>query len=56
MLRDLNDLHGRTVVARDGDIGSVQDIYFDDEAWGVRYLVVNTGAWIPAEANRTRNS
>jgi uncharacterized protein YrrD len=36
MLRDLKHLHGRTVVARDGDIGSVQDIYFDDEAWGVR--------------------
>ena len=45
MLRDLNHLHGRTAVARDGDIGSVQDIYFDDEAWGVRYLEIDTGNW-----------
>ncbi|WP_341352443.1 PRC-barrel domain-containing protein [Paraburkholderia hospita] len=44
MLRDLNHLHGRTVVARDGDIGSVQDIYFDDEG-GVRYLAIDTGSW-----------
>jgi len=45
MLRDLTHFRGRSVVARNGDIGSVQDIYFDDEAWGVRYLVIDTGNW-----------
>ncbi len=31
------------VVAKDGDIGDVTDLYFDDMYWRVRYLVVNTG-------------
>ena len=56
MLRDATEMLGLAIGATDGDIGHVRDCYFDDEAWGVRYLVVNTGAWIPAEANRTRNS
>jgi hypothetical protein len=46
MLRSTKDLHGCTVAASDGDIGTVEQIYFDDEAWGVRYLVVDTGSWI----------
>ena len=25
---------------------SVKDFYFDDEAWVIRYLVVDTGAWL----------
>jgi uncharacterized protein YrrD len=34
------------VVAQDGDIGSVSDLYFDDAYWVIRYLVVNTGSWL----------
>lgn len=26
--------------------GKVKDIYFDDEKWAVRYLVVDTGSWL----------
>lgn len=33
--------------ASDGDIGSVVDFYFDDERWTIRYLVVDTGNWLP---------
>lgn len=40
------ELTGRTVAAVDGDIGTVEDVYFDDERWGVRYFVVNTGGWL----------
>jgi hypothetical protein len=36
MLRDMNDLDGYAVNARDGTIGKVRDFYFDDEAWAVR--------------------
>ena len=46
MLRDMNDLDGYAVNARDGAIGKVRDFYFDDEAWAVRYLIVDTGSWL----------
>jgi hypothetical protein len=46
MLRSIKDLHGCTVSAIDGDIGTVDQVYFDDGAWAVRYLVVKTGHWL----------
>jgi sporulation protein YlmC with PRC-barrel domain len=46
MLRSLNDLEGYAIGATDGLIGHVKDFYFDDEAWAVRYLVVETGSWL----------
>jgi len=46
MLRTIESLYGCPVAARDGEIGTVDQAYFDDEAWGVRYLVVETGSWI----------
>jgi len=46
MLRNLKMLLGAKVVARDGEVGTVQQIYFDDDAWGIRYLVVETGNWL----------
>jgi len=45
MLRSIESLYGNPVMARDGEIGSVDEAYFDDEAWGVRYLIVETGSW-----------
>jgi hypothetical protein len=46
VLRTVESLHRCTVVALDGDMGTVDQALFDDEAWGVRYLVVETGNWI----------
>ncbi len=46
MLRNIENLYGCPVAALDGEIGTVDQAYFDDEAWGVRYLVVNTGSWV----------
>ncbi len=43
----MNDLRKHTIQARDGRIGSVKDAYFDDERWVIRYLVVDTGTWLP---------
>lgn len=43
----LNRLRGRPIQAIDGEIGSIADFYFDDDRWTVRYLVVNTGTWLP---------
>lgn len=46
MLRSIEDLEGYAISATDGAIGNVKDLYFDDRAWVVRYLVVETGAWL----------
>jgi hypothetical protein len=46
MLRNFKNLRGYKVIARDGAIGSVNDLYFDDERWAVRYFVVDTGNWL----------
>lgn len=46
-LRRLRDLEGYSIGATDGDVGSVEDVYFDDESWTVRYFVVDTGRWLP---------
>lgn len=47
MLHRAKDLRGEAIVADDGAIGSVDDLYFDDERWGLRYFVVDTGGWMP---------
>ena len=40
-------LIGKTIDSLDGEIGSVHDVYFDDQAWSLRYLVIDTGKWLP---------
>ncbi|MFN2312044.1 MAG: PRC-barrel domain-containing protein [Spirochaetia bacterium] len=39
-------VQGYKLQATDGEIGHVEDLYFDEERWGVRYLVVRTGPWL----------
>jgi hypothetical protein len=46
MLRNVSHLYGCELNASDGQLGSVTDIYFDDQNWAVRYLVVETGTWL----------
>jgi hypothetical protein len=46
MLTHAKKLEGFTIRAIDGDIGRVRDLYFDDEHWHVRYVVVDTGSWL----------
>lgn len=46
MLRSVKDLEKCTIAGTDGLVGEVQDFYFDDESWVVRYLVVDTGEWL----------
>jgi hypothetical protein len=43
-LRTREELRDFTIGCLDGDIGLVDDLYFDDEKWTVRYVVVNAGA------------
>ena len=46
MLRSVRNLHGSALHATDGELGSVEQAFFDDEAWVIRYLVVKTGGWL----------
>jgi hypothetical protein len=47
MLQSIKQLLGNKLNATDGDIGHVKDFYFDDQNWAVRYLVADTGSWLP---------
>ena len=46
MLRKSTDLERFVIAATDGTVGHVEDFYFDDGAWVIRYLVVDTGTWL----------
>ncbi len=46
MFHNIKELYGNRLAARDGDIGHVQDFYFDDKTWVIRYLVADTGSWL----------
>lgn len=37
---------GSSILATDGDVGKVYNVFFDDRTWAVRYLVVETGPWL----------
>lgn len=46
MLRNMSDVKNYAIGATDGDIGQVDDFYFDDRTWVIRYLVIDTGSWL----------
>ncbi len=46
MLINVTKLIGYKILASDGEIGHVDDMYFDTQDWVLRYLVVDTGPWI----------
>lgn len=46
MQRNINKLYGFSVAAIDGQIGTIEDCYFDDVTWTIRFFVVETGTWL----------
>jgi hypothetical protein len=46
MLRHATDIEGDGINATDGPIGTIVDLLFDDVTWLVRWLVVDTGAFL----------
>lgn len=46
LLRNAKQLEGHALRAHDGVIGQVNDFYFDDHHWHIRYCVVETGKWL----------
>ncbi len=45
MKRSINSLVGYTIKGTDGEIGKVEEFYFDDRTSTIRYMVVKTGGW-----------
>ncbi len=43
MLTNATNLKGLVVRATDGELGTVEQFYFDDHSWAIRYLIVETG-------------
>jgi PRC-barrel domain protein len=46
MLRRVESLRNFSIGAKDGEIGTVVEFFFDDEKWTIRYLVADTGGWL----------
>ena len=46
MQYEISSLIGYAIRATDGDLGKVDEFYFDDETWAVRYIVAETGNWL----------
>ena len=47
MNHSLRNWAGSIVRANDGEIGTVEQLYFDDLTWSIRYMAVNTGGRQP---------
>ncbi len=47
MLWNASAINGFSLAETDGELGSVKDLLVDDKAWVVRWLVVDTGNWLP---------
>jgi len=48
-LHNTSDVNGYDIEASDGEIGDVKDFIIDDETWAIRYLIVDTGGWLPGK-------
>jgi hypothetical protein len=46
MKLNTNSLPGFSLSATDGEVGRIEEVYFDDRNWAIRYLVVKTGSWL----------
>jgi hypothetical protein len=46
-LRSVKEVTRYHIEAMDGEIGHVEDFILDDEAWTLRYMIVDTRNWLP---------
>lgn len=45
MKKNLKSLVGFDLKETNGDIGKIEEFYFDDLTWKIRYLIIKTGNW-----------
>lgn len=46
-LRSMRAVTGYHIAARDGETGHIDDLIVESPGWHIRYLVVDTGKWLP---------
>jgi uncharacterized protein YrrD len=46
MQENINRMIGYAIRTADGDLGKVDEFYFDDQTWTIRYVVAETGNWL----------
>jgi len=46
MLSKVGTLKSYKLDGRDGEIGKIRELFFDDRHWTIRYLVADTGNWL----------
>ena len=47
MLWNASAITGYSIEASDGQLGTVSDLLFEDVGWALRWVVVDTGHWLP---------
>jgi hypothetical protein len=48
-LQSVKDVTGCAIAALDGDIGEADDFLVEQDSWAVRYVIVDTGRWLPGK-------
>jgi sporulation protein YlmC with PRC-barrel domain len=48
-LRSVKEVTGYHIMAREEEIGHVEDFIIDDQTWTIRYMVVDTRNWLPGK-------
>jgi uncharacterized protein YrrD len=46
MQENISRMIGYAIRTVDGDLGKVDEFYFDDQTWTIRYVVAETGNWL----------
>ncbi len=46
-VQSIREASNSSLKATDGAIGHVTDFFIDDENWTIRYLLIDTGTWLP---------
>jgi hypothetical protein len=46
MLRSLENMLGYQIAARNGYIGTLEDFFYLDDSWTIRYLIIAAGGWL----------
>lgn len=47
MLRSMKAILGYELIAQESSVGSCKDFLFDDREWVIRYMLADTGKWLP---------